>query len=307
MSLPLFSYPVTIVWIDDDPLFLASVIQLLKNARVISFNSPDESIRFFQQYQPLLQKINFMRGCAEIDGYDTLNRMPVDLNVSALKELYGNDERNEEITVLVVDYNMPNMNGIDLCRELRSLPMKKILLTGTADHQQAVQAFNEGLIDCFIQKDSETLTQDILLHLNRLSKQYFVDRSRNLLSHLETDHSLPLSDPIFITFFEDFCKKHEIQEYYLIDKNGNFLLINKEDKRSYFIVHTDRTLNDFIELHQDDMENGSFIRAVELRKEIPFFGEGVESRQLQPSQWNSCFYLPQILQGRQTYYWAIAN
>jgi CheY-like chemotaxis protein len=307
MSLPLFSYPATVVCVDDDPLFIASVTQLLKNSHTTTFNSPEQSIKFFQQYKPLLQKINFMRGYTEVEGYDMLNHMPVDFNVSALKELYTNSERSGEVTVLVTDYNMPSMNGIDLCRALRALPMKKILLTGAADYQQAVTAFNEGLIDCFIQKDSQTLAQDILFHLKRLSHQYFVDRSRQLLNHLETDYPLPLSDPIFISFFEEWCKKNEIQEYYLIDKHGNFLLIDKEGKKSYFIIHTERTLGVFIEFHQDDKESAPFIRAVESGEKIPFFGEGVESWELQPDQWAACFYSSQLLVGQQKYYWAIAN
>ena len=307
MSLPLFSYPATVVWVDDDPLFLATVTQLLKNSHTITFNSSEQTIKFFRQYKPLLQKINFMRGYTEADSYDMLNHMPVDLNINALKELYTNSERNGEVAVLVTDYNMPSMNGIDLCREFRSLPMKKILLTGAADYQQAVTAFNEGLIDCFIQKDSKTLAQDILFHLKRLSQQYFVDRSRQLLNHLETDYPLPLSDPIFIDFFEKWCKKNEVKEYYLIDKHGNFLLIDKEGKKSYFVVHSERTLSDFIELHQDDKESASFIRDVQLREKIPFFGEGVESWELQPYQWVTCFYSSQVLVGQQKYYWAIAN
>ncbi len=307
MSLPLFSYPATIVWVDDDPLFLASVAQLLKDSPAIVFNSPEQGIHFFKQYKPLLQHINFMRGYTEADSYDTLNHLPVDLNVSALKELYTNSERNGEVAVLVIDYNMPGMDGIELCRELRVLPMKKILLTGAADYQQAVAAFNEDLIDCFIQKDSQTLVQDILFHLKRLSQQYFIDRSRQLLNHLETDYPLPLSDPIFIAFFEEWCRNNEIQEYYLIDKNGNFLLIDKEGKKSRFIIHTDRTLGNFLELHQDDKESASFIDAVASRNKIPFFGEGVEGWELQPNEWAACFYSSEILVGQQTYYWAIAN
>jgi YesN/AraC family two-component response regulator len=220
-----------------------------------------------------------------------------------LKELYTNNERNSEVTVLVTDYNMPNINGIDLCRELRAFPMKKILLTGAADHKQAVAAFNEGLIDCFIEKDSQTLIQDILSHITRLKQQYFIDRSRQLLNHLETDYPLPLSDPVFIDFFQEWCKKNEIQEYYLIDKYGNFLLVDNKGKKSYFIVHTDRTLSNFIESHQDDNEVTAFIREVELRKIIPFFGEGIESWELQPDKWSECFYTSQVLEGQQKYYW----
>lgn len=307
MALPLFSYPASVVCVDDDSLFLASVTQLLKNMQTITFNSPEQSINFFQQYKPLLKKINFMRGYTESDSYDMLNHMPVDLNVNALKELYSNDERKNEVTILITDYNMPNINGIDLCRELQAFPMKKILLTGAADYQQAVAAFNEGLIDCFIQKDSPTLAQDILFHIRRLSQLYFVERSRQLLNHLETDYPLPLSDPVFINFFEKWCKENHIQEYFLIDKYGDFLLIDEKDQKSYFIVHTDRTLSNFVELHHDDKDTSSYIRAVELREKVPFFGERVEGWELQPTQWAACFYSPQVLVGMQKYYWTIAQ
>jgi hypothetical protein len=64
----------------------------------------------------------------------------------------------------------------------------------------------------------------------------------------------------------------------LIDKNGNFLLINKEGQKSHFIIHTDRTLCDFVELHHDDKESAFFINAVESRERIPFFGEGIGNR-----------------------------
>ena len=307
MSLPLFSYPTTVVWVDDDPLFLKIVTQLLKNMHTTVFNSSEQSLEFFQQYNSLLQKINFMRGYTESDSYDMLNHMPVDLNVSALPELYNNNERHKEVTVLVTDYNMSGMNGLDLCHKLQTLPIKKILLTGAADYKQAVAAFNEGLIDCFIQKDSPTLAEDVLFHLKRLSQQYFVDHSRQLLNHIETDYPLPLSDPIFIKFFEDWCQKNEIQEYYLIDKNGNFLLINKNGNKTYFIVHTERTLDNFIQLYHDDKESAFFINKVKLRDEIPFFGAGVESWDLQFDQWPPCFYSTKVLVGQQNYYWAVVS
>lgn len=307
MSLPLFSYPATVAWVDDDSLFLAAAGLLVKNMQTMMFNSPEQSIEHFQQYNPLLQKLNFTRGFTEADSYDLLNHMPIDLNLSVLAGLYNNSERNNEVSVLVTDYNMPGMNGIELCRALRSLPMKKILLTGDADHQQAVAAFNEGIIDCFIQKDNPKLTEKVLFHVQRLSKQYFIEHSKQLLKHLETDYPLPLSDPAFISFFEEWCKKYEIQEYYLIDKRGNFLLINKDGKKSHFVIHTDRTLDNFVALHDDDKEGACFIDAVKSRQKIPFFGEGIESWELLPSQWDAYFYSTQVLIGQQKYYWTVVN
>lgn len=307
MKLSPFYYPTTIVCVDDDNLFLRTLSQFLKESSLIScFNAPKNAVSFFQKYTPILPKIDFLRGCLETDKYDMLKHMPVDLNASSLKELRNNELRHSEVSVLITDYNMPEMNGIDLCRELRELPMKKILLTGEADYQQAVAAFNEGIIDSFVRKDSPTIADDIFFQIQKLTKEYFIENTKRLLSHLETDYLLPLSDPKFIAFFNEWCKKHHICEYYLIDKVGNFLLIDEQGNKSYFIVHTDRTLNNFIELHGDDEDAIDFIRAVKSREKVPFFGEGTEGWELALKQWAGCFYSPEILVGAEKYYWAVA-
>ena len=308
MTLPLFSYSTTVVCVDDDALFLKTISQLLSEQySVKSIGSALESSDFFQRYTPLLPNFNFMRGCTEIEKYDMLKHMPVDLNANALKEIRNNDLRNAEITVLVTDYNMPEMNGIELCRKLQSFPMKKVLLTGEADHQQAVAAFNEGIIDGFIRKDSPSIVDDILSQLKKLTREYFVENSMQLLAHLETDYTLPFSDPKFVAFFNDWCIQNRICEHYLIDKLGNLLLIDDQGNESYFVVHTERTLNNFIELHSDDKEAADFIRAVKLREKIPFFGEGVEGWELNLEHWPMCFYSPQILEGAERYYWTVTE
>src|SRR3990167_6657490 len=228
-TLPLFYYPSTIAWVDDDPLFLEAVTNALSNQySLLTFTTPEKCLEFFDGYTALLPTMNFLRGCTDHESYDIIDHMPVDLNMQALFELRECRERNQEVSVIVVDYKMLDINGIELCRKLQSLPMKKILLTGEADEQKAVAAFNEGIIDCFISKASLTLTDDIEFHLKRLTQEYFSDRTRSLLAYLEADKPLPLSDPKFIVFFKEWRESHSIQEYYLADKHGNFVLFDEK-------------------------------------------------------------------------------
>jgi CheY-like chemotaxis protein len=56
--------------------------------------------------------------------------------------------------VCVVDYAMPAMSGLRVLSELTGWSGSRILLTGRADEQLAVSAFNRGLIDQFIAKQS---------------------------------------------------------------------------------------------------------------------------------------------------------
>lgn len=70
--------------------------------------------------------------------------------------------------VLVIDYAMPAVNGVELLRSLSDWPGARILLTGQADEQIAVDAFNGGLIQQFIPKQSTDLTQRLLAAIRRL-------------------------------------------------------------------------------------------------------------------------------------------
>jgi CheY-like chemotaxis protein len=307
-TLPLFSYPLTVAIIDDDSLFLEALTSLLEKQYPLKiFNTPLSAVDFFETYTPLLSSLKLIRGCTELENYDVSGHLPIDLNLTVSKELISNPLRTEELSVLIVDYNMPGMNGLELCRKLKSFPMKKILLTGEGSDQLAITAFNEGIIDCFIRKESLSLPEDITLHLNSLNQAYLSNNTKHLVKHLETDHLLPVSDPEFISFFNEWCQAHRIKECYVIDQNANFMLIDEHNVTSFFITHTERTLNNFIELHEDDHDASSFVQAVKLREQIPFFGEGKESWGVDVSKWGDHFETPKILVGREPYYWSIFN
>jgi CheY-like chemotaxis protein len=307
-TLPLVSFPSMVALIDDDLLFLEAMTGLLKqNYNLTKLNNPAEALVYFKNYKPLLSSLKILRGCTELESYDVSGHLPVDLDFITLKKLRQHTERSNEISVIIVDYNMPEISGIELCRRLQSFPFKKILLTGEADDQLAIDAFNERVIDCFIRKDSPSLEYDIQFHLNVLTQQYFSHNTKQILKHIETDNLVPASDPAFVTFFKEWCDTHYINEFYLIDQSGNFLLIDKDQKKTYFITHTDRTLNNFIELHEDNSEAKKYVAAVKLGKKIPFFGEDKESWNVDPSEWTPYFHAPRILTGRERYYWTVVS
>lgn len=99
----------------------------------------------------------------------------------------------------VVDYAMPAMDGLRVLGELTRWPGSRILLTGRADEQLAVSAFNRGMIDQFIPKQSP----DIRMRLTRAIKhlQHQPDERhqhiwRATLTHEQ--HAL-LADPLIST------------------------------------------------------------------------------------------------------------
>lgn len=304
--LPLISYPTAIAIVDDDSLLLDALGQLFKNEYpLVKFNDPNNCADFFKNYVPLSSKLKWTRGCTESENYDIANHLPIDIDFSILKELRIKEDRANEISVIIVDYHMPGMNGIDLCRQLKSLPVKKILLTGEADEKIAIAAFNEGYIDCFIKKGSPSITKELRSHLRTLTEQYLSERTAQLFKHLETDYALPISDPQFVTLFKDWCRKNDILEYFIVDKNANFLLIDKNKKHSFFVTHTERTLKNLIELYEDNKEATPFLEVIQSGEKVPYFGEDRESWEVDIKEWEKHFYTPEVLQGREKYYWAV--
>jgi CheY-like chemotaxis protein len=299
-------YPARLLWVDDDDLFLQIASEALKNSYDIkTCISPEECLQFYQNYEPVLTSSSLFQGCREHEEYDLSDHLPVDVNLDVITNLSQNKQRMQDISVMIVDYNMPGMTGIELCRELRKLPIKKILLTGEANHQQAIEAFNDGIIDCFIRKDEQMLATDLLMHIKKLNFQYFAETTKHLLAHLETDYKLPQSDPVFINFFNKWCLDNKICEYYVIDKNGTFLTINEGGNIQYFLAQTNRSLNVFTEIYAEDNEDSTFIQSLIQRNKIPFFGFKKEPWNYEFHEWNSYVYSPQVLHGREVYYWAV--
>jgi len=63
---------------------------------------------------------------------------------------------------------MPGMNGIEALSELGEWPGARVLLTGQADEEVAVRAFNGGLIDQFIPKQTPDISRRLVSAVEHL-------------------------------------------------------------------------------------------------------------------------------------------
>jgi YesN/AraC family two-component response regulator len=198
---------------------------------------------------------------------------------------------------------MPEINGIEFFKEISHLNIKKILLTEYQDYQTVLSAFNSNIINRFLLKTSNNLLTELRACLNQLTREYFIDQTKQLRDNIETDFRLPFSDQMFENFFLNLLRDMNIKEYFLANKYGSFLFMDSNNERFYFIVHTEESLNSFTELYNEP-DCKIFVDQIINRKKIPYFGN-IDPSAIELSDWNKYLYIPQKLTGEKLYYWSI--
>lgn len=79
-------------------------------------------------------------------------------------------DRHRLVQACIVDYALPGGDGLKVLNALQDWPGSRILLSGHSDEQTAVQAFNGGLIDQFIGKQTHNIADRLQEALTRLAQ-----------------------------------------------------------------------------------------------------------------------------------------
>jgi CheY-like chemotaxis protein len=158
MSFSLFHRPGTVVFLDDDPDYLEMLALVLpRQWHIKLFLRPVECINYLQQ-EPPFWEADAWNQQQLIDQWREGKRL--------IPQILGYwsqyTERYALTRVCIVDYSMPGMDGLQALGELVDWPGSRVLLTGQADEQVAVRAFNRGLIDQFIAKQTPDISRRLI-------------------------------------------------------------------------------------------------------------------------------------------------
>jgi CheY-like chemotaxis protein len=248
--LPIYKCPTKILLIDDNKRYLENLhINLEKSDHTYSlFNNPLDALEYLNiQYEPdywtdrfITQSSNPCRSYEEWNLNFQLYHLPL--------EIY-NPKRFEQISCIVVDYSMPGMNGIELCRKIKNPFIKKILLTGDADEQIAVEAFNSGIIDYFIPKATPLVYQKLDDAIKRLSIKYFVDLSSTAYNIVVRNNlnTSALIESNFSKLLRHNIKKYNIVEYYLFESFGCYIMLDAKGKSYGFFIYPESDIKDVLD------------------------------------------------------------
>ena len=303
-------YPTSIIAIDDDKDFLSTIRQHLELTNCVLFTSPREAINnlinqraFTRMQSRLLKTTTSMLEEARVapEHYALL------INLRGLHEEIYSSDRFRDVSVLIVDYHMEEINGIDLCEQLSHHPAKKILLTGGIDREKvAIEAFNKGIIHRFINKSDINFPTQLKQTINILKEAYFRDLSQTLIPHLPEKSTQLLQNAAYINFIRGLQTQKNVDEYYLLDTSGSIILLRSDGAATWIIIKNDIELDDFILIANEQDGSEDLIQAIKKRQKIPFFFS--EGDYQQPvNNWDKYLYQCQPLPGISGYYYSIVE
>jgi CheY-like chemotaxis protein len=163
MKFPLYHRPSALVFLDDETPYLEMLAIVLPR---------DWCIRFHTRVRDYLAQINAQAQQWEEDvaqHQDIINQWYKGKRLPGLVLDYWRSQghRYGLPSIAVVDYAMPAATGLQVLQASPPWPPYRVLLTGKADEHTAVAAFNDGLIDRYVTKQTPDLVQQLVSALRQ--------------------------------------------------------------------------------------------------------------------------------------------
>lgn len=300
--LPLFEFPTKVILLDDNADYVESLKMLFspKGIQFETFTNPLKALEYLRSkdYCKFVNQYLGLSPNMEIFG------KTLDVSLSDLHQVMYDPKRFNEASTLVVDYAMPSLDGQSFCNEVKDLPIKKLLLTGEASYEKAVEMFNDKVIHKFVKKHESH--HALLENIQKLQREYFQSITQNLLFGLEgTSENSPFSDDKFISFFNDLCETHNFIEYYAVDESGSYLLANKSGELKLLIVKSEEDMQVLYEIAEGDRKTpDATLNALANRDKLTFL-QSEDDLILPASDWK--LHDAKKLEGESTYYYALVD
>lgn len=272
MSFPLFHRPGTVVFLDDDPDYLEMLALVLpRHWHLRLFMRPTDCIAHLLQEPPFW----------EADAWNQQQLIalwregkPLIPQVLAYWSRYT--ERYALSRVCVVDFSMPGMDGLQVLAELGDWPGSRVLLTGQADEQVAVRAFNRGLIDQFIPKQTQDISRRLVEAVEHLLFTSHARHAQIWRSTLTQEQNTLLRATGVDNWLAAFCAKNFV-EHVVIGAPFGVLGMDAAGKITWLQLETRQGLAAMAELAVvagvpaagvDEIRSGAKLADVELRQAL---------------------------------------
>jgi CheY-like chemotaxis protein len=267
-KIPLYFYPTQIVFVDDNHDFLETLSMAFAGQfNVKLFDNAEVALKYINESQREASLIaNDDKPKPEGDSDAWVKRVLTHQNVKRFDEM-----RIKEISVLVVDYSMPTMNGIEFCEKIKNSSIKRILLTGHATPADAVRAFNSNTIHYYLKKNDENMLQDLEVAIQQLQHAYFNELSSSLKTEAIDSGTPFFADTKLARYFQETCESLGVVEYYYLSNPSRFALRTRNRNNFSCVIYTEEDMAEHLQILVEEGAPQELCSALESRKFVPLF------------------------------------
>jgi hypothetical protein len=210
LKIPAFFFPTSVVILDDDAHF-SKILQITMQD---SFN-----IKAFSNHNEVTKLINNNGVFAdEIINFEPLS------DSSKVKKFISSQTSEKLVSVWITDYQLNQINGIDLLRKLDPPFVQRILISGFVYEDIINEAYKQQIIHGYLPKIDTSLISSLKKTIEEMQERFF-------LNYCEQNYPMPkkskLCDQIFADFMKLLIKKYAITHMISSDDLSYFNLRSK--------------------------------------------------------------------------------
>ncbi len=315
-ALPYF-FPTRVVLIDDEPQVLRTSALLFGRrpevSEVLSFPGAVEAEAHFARHtdpEGALDAFAAARCHDELDevagGAPRVLRT-VEIDVSARPAAMAAAGR-ELVSVIVCDFAMPQIDGLQFFARHRDAAVRRVLLTALCDEQRAVRAFNQGLIHQFVHKADAAGPRGLERVLTDQMEQFFRFRTAHLAAALVLGPGGQfLSQPDVPRLLQRVMREWGFREYFFSVNPTGFLLRRQAGQQA--------PANERLLVLADAHEFERVARVVHEIEGPAALGRALLARELMPvgrdgmpiyeagERWAQQAVVPQVQDGSEPLFW----
>ena len=300
-----YYHPTTVCFVDDNQSFLNSLaLEMPNHWSYRGFFEPLKALAFLQQppsLEPLVDR------CFALEN--RANAEPViHFNLGTIEQEINHLARFDRVSVAVIDYAMPQMNGLELCAAIDDPYIQKAMLTGVADEQVAVAAFNDGLIHRFAAKHKLGSAQEIVTFVEALQQIFFSQHTTRLQDNLALDAPRFLLDETFAVEVHRLMRDRDLIEYYLVDEPPGLLFLNAAGELFRLLVIDAAQLADQVSFAEQHRAPARVIEQLRSGQSVGYFWDTPDNYfGSEAFPWNDHLLPASKLTGAQTWHLALAE
>lgn len=267
---PPFYFPTRVLHIDDNETYL-KVLQPNLEVVLESFSSASEALDQIAAAEgaPGILRTLVRRRAVGAEA-------ELVLDVPAIAKIIYDPRRFTMPSVVVADYAMPEMTGLEFLTSCAERHVGRILLTGQANKETVIKGFNDGLIDHYIEKSSPTAIDDLADVIDQLQGRYFASAFASVAQ------SLSREDFGFLWDTEAFkallaLLPWEACEMYVHNAPNGVLFLDEEAQGMFIVVYSPSKLLSLITAAEDAGVSAEDIARMGSEAWAPVFHEGESS------------------------------